>query len=160
MQPIKTYLLASCLTLTMAIPAFAEDMAAMTPEEMQQEHGGQTFHMFRLETDTGINRGNSISNWDLDGWIGTDENKLWIKSEGEHKDGKLEEAEKFYKRALLILQEAVNPFDGSLIALMESYAGLLRKSGRDDEADHLKACALGRVSGNMRTVTGTHLPEV
>lgn len=53
----------------------------------------ETFHMFRLETDTGVNRGKSISSWDLDGWIGTDENKLWIKSEGEHSDGKLEDAE-------------------------------------------------------------------
>lgn len=90
---IKTYLMASCLSLSLAMPAFAEDMGAMTPEEMQHEHGGETFHMFRLETDTGVNRGKSISSWDLDGWIGTDENKLWIKSEGEHNDGKLEDAE-------------------------------------------------------------------
>lgn len=93
MQHIKTLLAASCLSLSLAMPALAEDMGAMTPEEMKQEHGGQIFHMFRLETDTGINRGNSISSWDLDGWIGTDENKLWIKSEGEHNDGKLEDAE-------------------------------------------------------------------
>ena len=74
--------------------------------------------------------------------------------------GKFEEAEKFYKRAMLILQEALNPFDGALITLMESYGGMLRKCGRDDEADYMKACALGRVSGNMRTVTGSHLPEL
>lgn len=89
MQPIKTLLLASCLSLSLAGPALAEDMG----HDMQKEHGGQTFHMFRLETGTGISRGESVSNWDLDGWIGTDENKLWIKSEGEYSDGKLEEAE-------------------------------------------------------------------
>lgn len=93
MQHIKTLLMASCLTLSISLPAAAEDMGAMSPEEMQHEHGGGIFHMFRLETDTGVNRGNSISSWDLDGWIGTDENKLWIKSEGEHNDGKLEDAE-------------------------------------------------------------------
>lgn len=99
MQGIKTLLMASCLTLSLAMPALAqgpgtaEDMADMTGHDMQKEHGGQVFHMFRLETDTGVNRGESISSWDLDGWIGTDENKLWIKSEGEHTDGELEEAE-------------------------------------------------------------------
>lgn len=86
---IKTYLMASCLTLSLALPALAEDMA----HDMQKEHGGQTFHMLRLETDTGLSRGDRVSSWDLDGWIGTDENKLWLKSEGEYSDGKLEEAE-------------------------------------------------------------------
>lgn len=90
---IKTLLLTSCLSLSLAMPAFAEEMGAMTPEEMQHEHGGETFHMFRLETDTGVTRGDSVSSWDLDGWIGTDENKLWIKSEGKLGDSKLEEAE-------------------------------------------------------------------
>lgn len=89
MQGIKTYLMASCLTLSLTAPAMAEDMA----HDMQKEHGGQTFHMFRLEADTGTNRGDSVSSWDLDGWIGTDENKLWLKSEGEHGEGELEEAE-------------------------------------------------------------------
>ncbi len=89
MQGIKTYLMASCLTLSLAMPALAEDMA----HDMQKEHGGQIFHMFRLEADTGTNRGESVHSWDLDGWIGTDENKLWLKSEGEHSEGELEEAE-------------------------------------------------------------------
>lgn len=99
MQGIKTLLMASCLTISLAMPAMAndhgtaEDMANMTPHDMQKEHGGQIFHMFRLEADTGIDRGDSVSNWDLDGWIGTDENKLWLKSEGEHSEGELEEAE-------------------------------------------------------------------
>lgn len=41
------------------------------------------FHAFRLEMDTGENRENeAISNWDLSGWMGGDNNKLWLKSEG------------------------------------------------------------------------------
>jgi hypothetical protein len=56
------------------------------------EHGGAIFHMFRLEADAGSNTdGTPLQSWDLDGWIGTDENKLWIKSEGERADSKLEE---------------------------------------------------------------------
>lgn len=89
MQGIKTLLMASCLTLSLAMPALAEDMA----HDMQKEHGGQIFHMFRLEADTGVNRGDSVSSWDFDGWVGTDENKIWLKSEGEHSEGELEEAE-------------------------------------------------------------------
>ena len=87
---IKSVALALCL---MAQPAFAEDMGAMTPEEMQHEHGDGIFHMFRLETDYGANRDSQVATWDLDGWIGTDENKLWVKSEGERLGDKLEQAE-------------------------------------------------------------------
>jgi copper resistance protein B len=65
------------------------DMTSM----MASEHGGGTFHMFRLETDYGVGKNGAVASWDLDGWAGSDENKLWIKSEGEHKDNKLESAE-------------------------------------------------------------------
>lgn len=92
---IRTLLLASCLLFAQQAYA-ADDMAGMdgmSPEEMKKEHGGETFHMFRLETDAGVNKGGATANWDLDGWIGTDENKLWLKSEGEHSDGHLETGE-------------------------------------------------------------------
>ena len=45
--------------------------------------GAPLFHAFRLELDAGENRDNeSISSWNLDGWVGGDDNKLWLKSEG------------------------------------------------------------------------------
>lgn len=66
-----------------------EDMSA----EMMAEHGGGVFHMFRLELDAGTANGDTASSWDLDGWVGTDEDKLWIKSEGEVEKGGTEEAE-------------------------------------------------------------------
>lgn len=50
----------------------------------------------------------------------------------------------------MILQDVLNPFDSGLIGLMQSYAELLQLSGREEEADHMIACALGRVSGKMR----------
>ena len=61
--------------------------------DMQKEHGGQIFHMFRTETDIGTSSGDTIATWDVDGWVGTDEDKLWLKSEGERHAGKLEDAE-------------------------------------------------------------------
>lgn len=38
-------------------------------------------------------KGSNPTKWDLDAWAGYDLNKLWIKSEGEAKDGTLEEWE-------------------------------------------------------------------
>ena len=77
------------------MPVFAaDDMAGMTPQEMAHEHGGGIFHMFRSETDIGSSTdGKAIESWDVKGYIGTDENKVWLKTEGEHKDSKLESAE-------------------------------------------------------------------
>ncbi len=89
MHTIKTIALAMALAALSSTQAYAQDMG----HDMAKEHGGQTFHMFRLETDYGGSKDGGIASWDLDGWVGTDENKLWLKSEGENKDGKLEDAE-------------------------------------------------------------------
>lgn len=56
------------------------------------EHGGQIFHAFELETDYGAGR-DPLATWDMDGWIGTDDHKLALKSEGESVDGATEQAE-------------------------------------------------------------------
>jgi copper resistance protein B len=62
--------------------------------DMSSEHGGGVFHMFRLEMDAGSSsKGDAIQQWDLDGWVGTDENKLWLKSEGEQNGSTLDSAE-------------------------------------------------------------------
>jgi copper resistance protein B len=42
-------------------------------------HGSQIFHAFRLDTAIGDDR----SEWDLDGWIGSDTDRLWLKSEND-----------------------------------------------------------------------------
>ena len=77
----------SILFLLLALPVYAN-----AAEDHKHEHGGQIFHMMRLEADYGA--GNQpVSSWDLEGWIGTDEDKLWLKSEGEITDGKTEQAE-------------------------------------------------------------------
>ena len=51
------------------------------------------FHAFRLEAGTGSGRDHAISSWDLRGWIGGNDNKLWLRSEGEHVGNATEKAE-------------------------------------------------------------------
>lgn len=58
-----------------------------------KEHGGGIFHAFRLEAGLGQGDGENLAEWDFDGWIGGDEHKLWIKSEGERTAGETEQAE-------------------------------------------------------------------
>jgi copper resistance protein B len=41
----------------------------------------QVFHSFVLEAEAGRARDGSAQGWDLDGWIGHDDNRLWLKSE-------------------------------------------------------------------------------
>ncbi len=73
------------------VSALAADSEA---EKMAHEHGGQTFHAIRLETELGKSRGgHDVAGWDFDGWVGTDTNKLWLKSEGHIEDGDVEDAE-------------------------------------------------------------------
>ncbi|MES2676951.1 MAG: copper resistance protein B [Pseudomonadota bacterium] len=49
----------------------------------EHQHQSQIFHNFILETDAGNSRGKTVSTWDLEGWVGSNNNKLWLKSEGE-----------------------------------------------------------------------------
>ena len=84
---IKIFITASMLMLSTT--ALAEEMT----HDMAKEHGDGIFHMFQLEADYGGSKDGAVASWDLDGWIGTDENKLWLKSEGERSDGHLEDAE-------------------------------------------------------------------
>jgi len=41
----------------------------------------QIFHAFLLETDVGRDRNGDARGWDLDGWVGKDFDRLWLKSE-------------------------------------------------------------------------------
>jgi len=49
--------------------------------------------MFMVETDYGAGEHGPVARFDLDGWYGTDENKLWLRSEVENSDGVTEKAE-------------------------------------------------------------------
>ncbi len=58
------------------------------------EHETRIFHALVLETALGSQSSHhSIVEWDLDGWIGGDDHKLWLKIEGERQNGVTETAE-------------------------------------------------------------------
>lgn len=84
MNSIKSLTLALVL---MGLPAFSQAAEAM------HENGGATYHAIRLETELGRYSGQDTASWDLDGWIGNDYDKLWLKSEGEIAGSKIEQAE-------------------------------------------------------------------
>lgn len=90
---IKPLLLASCLLFLLIQPVLAENGGTMSPEDMKQEHGAQIFHMFRSETAIGISSNSGIAIWDVKGWVGSDDNKLWLKTEGERQNSTLQAAE-------------------------------------------------------------------
>lgn len=58
-------------------------VSAPSHAEDSHDHASAAFHSMRLETDVGRYNGKNVSSWDLDGWIGGDDNKLWLKSKGE-----------------------------------------------------------------------------
>jgi copper resistance protein B len=73
--------------------AFIACLITLAPVVYAHE-GSSVFHAFRLDLDAGENRENqSVSHWDLDGWIGGNDNKLWLKSEGEVSDSQTEKSE-------------------------------------------------------------------
>lgn len=60
----------------------------------QKEHGGAVFHAFELEAAGGRETGgHAVTEMDFHGWIGTDENKLVLKSEVEREEGTTESTE-------------------------------------------------------------------
>lgn len=59
-------------------------------------HEEKIFHGFRLETDIGTKQDRAVYSWDLDGWIGSDENKLWLKIEGEKEEGRPSDQSEFW----------------------------------------------------------------
>ena len=62
-------------------------------EDGHHLHESELFDSIRIEADSGIDRHGSASSWDLDGWVGGDKHKLWIKAEGEIAEKKTEQSE-------------------------------------------------------------------
>ena len=58
------------------------------------QHGSEIYHALYIEAATGSNdTSDAITEWDIDGWIGNDDNKLWLKAEGERENGESEAVE-------------------------------------------------------------------
>lgn len=81
--------IAVSVLLVLAQPSLAQGENAAA----EHLHGSEIYHAFRLEADYGAGNDDPIASWELDGWVGTDDNKLWLKSEGEVEDDKTEQAE-------------------------------------------------------------------
>ncbi len=79
---IKSIVFAS-LALGLSSVSFADDSHT-------SEHEDAIFHKVRLEAGAGQADGKGYGSFDLDGWIGTDQNKLWIKSEGQRTNSNTE----------------------------------------------------------------------
>lgn len=79
-------IISAILGVFCAMPAIASDMEHM-------DHGSQLFHAFKLETDVGYGRKDTIGTWDFRGWVGGDTDKLWLRAEGSVADGKTEQNE-------------------------------------------------------------------
>jgi copper resistance protein B len=78
------------------IPALtdADRTAAFIDSEGHTVHDKSINYFFLLDRLEWQNaRDGNALNWDFNGWIGGDINRLWLRSEGERSNGKLEEAE-------------------------------------------------------------------
>jgi len=49
------------------------------PKQILAIEDEEIFHMFKLESDVAESKEGTLYNWDLDGWIGGDINKLSLK---------------------------------------------------------------------------------
>lgn len=102
---MRLALVAAAFVLTGAIPAFGqasvEPSAPSSPAQeaqMEAEMDAMMEHdnVYRFllgEFDYARERGRDLFTWDVDGWVGGDYNKLWLKSEGELFGGEVEDAE-------------------------------------------------------------------
>lgn len=79
----------------MSTRTLAVGMASLLLAAAVQAHDGMPiFHALRLEMAAGENLDNeAVANWDLDGWVGGNNHKLWLKSEGEVVDHNTERSE-------------------------------------------------------------------
>ena len=84
----KLLLVAACL---LSSPGQAAEEGAQTHTHA---HAPQVFHAVTIEAAGGItDEGKDALDWDLKGWLGTDENKVYLRSEIERQDGKFEQQE-------------------------------------------------------------------
>jgi copper resistance protein B len=84
-----TRLLLKPVYLTLAIGIV---LLMPTLSEAGEMHG-QTFHVLRLQVDGAHNDAGGLINWEGQGWIGGDRDKLVVRTEGEMQNGHVESSE-------------------------------------------------------------------
>ncbi|MDP1626610.1 copper resistance protein B [Parvibaculum sp.] len=98
------------LALALALPPHA------AAQEAHAAHGPDLFHRIQTDLDyTGRHGG--LWNWNVDGWIGGDVERLWIRSEGEIEDGDFERAE-----VQLYYGRNVHPYWDVLVGVRQDFA--------------------------------------
>jgi tetratricopeptide (TPR) repeat protein len=65
---------------------------------------------------------------------------------------KMVEAETAYKRCLAIRTKVQGAGHTDTVKVLQNYANLLRQTHREDEANHLQACATGFVTGSWKVI--------
>ncbi len=98
MSALRKRTLASALAV-LATPAAAQMPAMEMPPVMDT---GIVAHAVLDQLEGRFNGGNTEFRWDGQGWLGTDYDKLWIKSEGAYANGALEDGQHqlLYSRAV------------------------------------------------------------
>lgn len=79
--------------LTQALISVLIIVATVNADERHESHGSEIYHRLELDADIGYGREDLSQSWDLNGWVGDDINKFWVKSEGQINDGDPEQME-------------------------------------------------------------------
>lgn len=96
----------TALSQTAADAYYDPTAMAAARAALKASHGAQINSLIlgeRIEAQT--RDGDTETVWEAQGWIGGDEHKLWLKTEGEYADGRFEEAE-----LQALYSRAVSPF--------------------------------------------------
>lgn len=114
-------------------PAVAPALATAVHDHHQQMHGGMVNSLLMADrVEFTEHDGTDVLQWELQGWLGTDEHKLWLKSEGERDQdaGETEESELhlLYSRAVAPywdLQAGLRHDDGDAGTVSYATVGLM-----------------------------------
>lgn len=87
---IKTLFL-TALVSVLPLAAWAQDKTHHNHAD--HLHGSEVWHAFILQSDYGASNNGAVASVDFHGWIGTDENKLWLKAELERAKNVTEKSE-------------------------------------------------------------------
>ena len=80
-------------TLLFAAAALALSAAAIAQDHAEHgDHGPTIFHKIELETSYTDDHG-GVFDWSMRGWIGGDDERVWLRSEGSVHDGHTQNAE-------------------------------------------------------------------
>ena len=104
----KSLALALILAVGIASASYAQEPAP-------DDHGPDLFNMIKVEVDYADRHG-GLWNGNLEGWIGGDVERLWIRAEGEIVDGDFEKAE-----AQLFYGRNVRPFWDLLVGVRQDF---------------------------------------